>query len=98
MSIVSVTQFSAVGVVSNGSLMCPQAPFVATEDINASTVSAQSAAFDGQTRFVRILSDANVRVRFGSNPTATAADMPIRANSPEFVAVVSGDKIAVIEG
>lgn len=98
MSTVSVTQFSAVGSVSNGSLMCPQTPFISTEDINASTVSAQSAAFDSQTRFVRILSDANVRVRFGSNPTATATDMPIRANSPEFVAVVSGDKIAVIEG
>lgn len=98
MSIVSVTQFSAVGVVSNGSLMCPQAPFVATEDINASTVSAQSAAFDGQTRFVRVVSDANVRVRFGSDPTAVVTDMPIRANSPEFVAVVPGDKIAVIEG
>lgn len=98
MSTVSVTQFSAVGSVSNGSLMCPQAPFIATEDISASTTSAQSAAFDSQTRFVRIMSDANVRVRFGSNPTATATDMPIRANSPEFVAVVSGDKIAVIEG
>ena len=98
MSIVSVTQFSSIGRVSNGSLMCPQAPFVATEDINASAASAQSAAFDGATRFIRILSDANVRVRFGSNPTAVATDMPVRANSPEFVAVVAGDRIAVIEG
>lgn len=98
MSTVSVTQFSAVAQAANGSLMCPQAPFVATEDINASTTSAQSAAFDSQTRFVRIVSDANVRVRIGSNPTAVATDMPIRADMPEFIAVVPGDKIAVIEG
>lgn len=98
MSTVSVTQFSAIGSVSNGSLMCPQVPFIATEDINTSTTSAQSTAFDSQTRFVRILSDANVRVRFGVNPTATATDMPIRADSPEYFAVTSGLRLAAIEG
>lgn len=98
MSTVSVTQFSAIGVVSNGSLMCPQSPFIASEDISASTVSAQSAAFDSQTRFVRVVSDANVRVRFGANPTATATDMPVRADQPEYFAVSPGLKLAAIEG
>ena len=97
MANVSITEFSNVEQQTSGSLLCPSTPFVTSQAFTA-TASTQSAAFSAATRFVRIISDANIKVAFGANPTATASSMPIRADMPEYFAVTAGSKIAAIEG
>lgn len=98
MSKLSVTQFDSIAQVSSGSLLCPQTPFISTEDVDTSATSAQSSAFAANCRFIRVVSDANLRIVVGANPTATATSMPLRADQPEYFAVASGMKIAAIEG
>lgn len=98
MSKLSVTQFDSIARVSSGSLLCPQTPFISTEDVDTSATSSQSSAFAANCRFIRVVSDANLRITFGVDPTATATSMPIRADQPEYFAVAPGLKLAAIEG
>lgn len=58
--------------------------------------SAQSVAFGGATRFVRLHTDAACRIKFGSNPTADGTSARMAAGSTEFFGVRPGDKVAVI--
>ena len=58
--------------------------------------SLQSAAFNGATRVIRVHTDAICSVKIGANPTATADDKRMAANTTEYFGVVPGDKIAVI--
>ena len=58
--------------------------------------SLQSAAFTGGTRVVRIHTDAICSIKFGSNPTATANDQRMAANTTEYFGVTPGEKVAVI--
>lgn len=98
MANVSITEFSEVTQQSNGSLLCPGTPYVTNQAVTAGASTTQSAAFNSATRFIRILSDANIRVAFGGSPVATLSSMPIRADMPEYFAVSAGSKVAIIEG
>ena len=67
--------------------------------LTASGTSQQSAAFAVGTTLVVIDSDQKVHVKFGSNPTATTADLAIAAGSfREFNLTGTGQKVAVIAG
>lgn len=72
--------------------------FGTNQEIAASAVSiAVANAFGGQTKAVRITTLADVRVAFGTAPTATSSSPLIKATDPpEVVAVVPGDKVAAI--
>ena len=98
MSKINIAQFNEVSATSRGSLLCAETPQVKSEDFTTSGSSAQSTAFDSQTRFIRVISDVNVRISIGGNPTALATDIAIRADSPEYFGVSAGSKIAFIEG
>jgi len=62
--------------------------------------SAQSTAFDTQTRYVRIASTADIYILFGANPTAVAtansSTIFIPADQPEIFKVSPGEKVAFI--
>lgn len=63
------------------------------------TTSTQSAAFQSDTRFVRITTDAEAFLDFGSNPAAVAADgIQVQADTPEFFGVEPGQKVAAYDG
>ncbi len=67
--------------------------------ITASGTSQQSAAFATGTTLVVIDTDQKVHVKFGSNPTATTADLAIAAGIVrEFNLTGTGQKVAVILG
>ena len=58
--------------------------------------SLQSSAFNGATRVVRVHTDAICSIAFGVNPTATANNKRLAANSTEYFGVEPGQKLAVI--
>lgn len=59
--------------------------------------SLKSAAFEAQTRIVRLHTDATCRVLFGSDPTAVATtSIRMAAGQTEFFGVIPGQKVAVI--
>ncbi|MCP4328412.1 MAG: hypothetical protein GY791_08250 [Alphaproteobacteria bacterium] len=63
------------------------------------TTSSQSAAFQADTRFIRIIADADAYLDFGASPTAAVADgLLVKANEAEYFGVVPGHKVAAYDG
>jgi hypothetical protein len=64
---------------------------------SVSGTSAQSAATDANTEYVRIVSDTDgVQIAFGANPTATTSSTILGAYDPEIFKIDGGMKIAAI--
>lgn len=61
-------------------------PAITTQEVTY-TASAQSAAFNANTRFVRIICDAKAHFVFGANPTAAATDPYLATDAAEYFAV-----------
>ena len=72
-------------------------PAIAIQQLTIAAGAAQSAAFDSATRFVRLHADANCRVLFGPNPTASATSARLLAGATEFFGVQPGTKVSVIQ-
>tara|TARA_B100000424_G_scaffold54211_1_gene38958 strand:- start:1295 stop:1612 length:318 start_codon:yes stop_codon:yes gene_type:complete len=66
------------------------------QSVTIGTSSAQSAAFAATTKVVRLSSNNNCFLAFGSNPTATSSSIHMHAHSPLFAKVNPGEKVAVI--
>ncbi len=62
------------------------------------TTTTQSVALNAKTTLVRIQADANCCLNFGTNPTATTANMPLDAGTAEYFGVPqdSNMKIAAV--
>lgn len=75
-----------------------KAPPVANQAITISGSSAQSATLNASTTLVRLHTDANCSVLFGTNPTATTSSPRLATNQTEYFGVQanSGLKIATI--
>lgn len=72
-------------------------PALVNQQVAISGVSAQSAALNSSTRFVRLHTDVACRVAFGSNPTAAGTDRRMAAGQTEYIGVRAGGlRIAVI--
>jgi hypothetical protein len=62
------------------------------------TTTTQSTAFSTSTNLIRVIADADVYLAFGDNPTATASDIRVPANTAEYFGVNPGDKVACYDG
>lgn len=72
-------------------------PAVALQKIDFSGgISVQSNAFNTKTYFVRLYTDADCHLDFGTSPTATVNHMFLPAGSVEYFGIREGDKLAVI--
>ena len=94
-----ITEFKFIG--SDATNARPQVayhPPVATQTPITLGASTQSAAFNAETRYIRLRADATCHYVVGTNPTATTNDTPLDANSPEHIGVPAGMKLAVIAG
>ncbi len=65
-----------------------QEPAVTIQTVTYTTTT-QSAAFDSTTKLIRIVCDAKAHFEFGTNPTATASDPYLAADTPEYFGVDS---------
>lgn len=72
-------------------------PSEATQKVSYTTAT-QSSAFGGNTRFVRVIADADAHLLFGANPTATASHMLVKANTAEYFGVEATQKVSVYDG
>lgn len=74
-------------------------PAIADQTVSTSVSSAQSAAFNANTRLIAISTPAAqaVCVAFGANPTATTGGLRLPANNVFFFGVIPGQKVALID-
>lgn len=98
MAKVYITEFVSVGGTGNFPVQGALADGQYTEQtpITTSGSSQQSAAFQTNTKFVRIHTDGIMSIAFGVNPTATVNTMRLAANQTEYFSVIPGQKLAVI--
>ena len=81
---------------ANGQVL-PIVPIpITNQKVTIAGTSAQSAATDGKTKFVRLFSDTACQYAIGSNPTASATSLFLAANVPVDRQITGGQKIAVI--
>ena len=91
MAILYITEYSRQGRDASGfQMVVADEPPAANQTVAVGGASAQSAAFNALTRFVRIHTDAICSVDFGANPVATTASRRLAANSTEYFAVPLG--------
>jgi len=83
---------------SGAGLQIARMPPIAEQAVTITGTSAQSAALNAQTKFVRITSDGVAQIAFGANPTATTNSLRMGAGTVEYFGVVGGSKIAAILG
>jgi hypothetical protein len=82
-----------------GAMSFLQDPPVAEQKIAFGASSAQSAAFQPTTRYIRLQADNICSVIVGLNPTATATNRRLATGAIEYVGIPAGQsyKLAVIQ-
>lgn len=96
MATLYITEFASMGVAGGGAPQIAAMPPVAEQAI-AIGAETDSAAFNGQTKFVRLHPDAACSIVIGSgNPAATTLKMRLPANAIEYFGVQPGQVLSVI--
>ncbi len=66
------------------------------QEVSFTSTAGQSAAFDGDTSVITVVSDVDCAIAVGADPTATANSYPLAANTERDIEVKPGDKISAI--
>lgn len=100
MAVLFITEFPELGTRTQNaqSTAVISQPTLAEQTVAIAGASAQSAAFNVNTRMVQLSTDAICSIKFGTNPTATATTMRMAAGERLNFAVPAGQsyKVAVI--
>lgn len=98
MTLLYITEYPGTGYDHGGGVAVANTPAITTQIVNNTGGSAQSAAFNANTRLVRLETDSICSFLFGTNPTATTADPRMAANQTEYFTIQPGNgmKVAVI--
>lgn len=95
-----ITEFKNLSVDSKGNII----PIAQVPELRSHTVSfttaASSDAFKKETKFVRLIADADAYIEFGSAPVAVATSMKLEGNREEYfgVAHTKEMKVSVYDG
>lgn len=97
MAVLNIAQFR--GAMIQSGVMTPvyRAPEIATANLTFTSTSAASAEFDASTGVVRLTSDADCWVTFGTAPVATTSKIKLMSGVPtDFWLDRAGLKVAAI--
>jgi hypothetical protein len=92
-----IKEYSGVRQVEGGLAQIGEEPGTAQTPVTF-TSAAASAAFASGTKMIRIISDTNCHLAFGTGPIATANDMLVIANTVEYFGVKEGQKVSAYDG
>lgn len=96
-----ITEYAGIGVAEKPARQeqPPVAlePAVADQAVTFST-AAQSAVFQGATKVVRLVADADCHVLFGEDPAANATHQKLIAGGEYWRAVKPGHRLSVYDG
>jgi hypothetical protein len=96
MAVLYITEFASLAPQPPGATgQVAQQPPIAEQTVALTSTSAQSAAFNANTRFVRLHTDVICAIEFGTNPTAVAnggsgPTARMAANQTEYFGVPIG--------
>lgn len=91
-----ITEFANLGFISGRAVQAPAEPPIAEQAVTFSTATS-SAAFNENTRFVRLQADGICSIKFGPSPqTATTNNKRMAAGATEFFGVTPGHIVSVV--
>lgn len=91
-----ITEFTNTGADSTGrQVQAAAQPPVAEQKVTTSGTSAQSSAFNTATTLVRLHTDTDIYVLFGTDPTSTTSKMKMVAGQTEYFTVPRGVTLKV---
>jgi hypothetical protein len=93
---VYITEHTLPRIFTGNPLPVVELPPLATQKLTNGAVSVQSSAFNAATRMIGVHTDAIISLAVGVNPTATANDKRMAANTTEYFFVEAGQRLAVI--
>ena len=90
-----IAEFASLPDIKGGKAQIWGEPGITTQKVTYST-TAQSAAFNAQTRFIAISSPGIFSYTVNDNPTATTSHFRVPADQILCFAVTPGHKIAAV--
>jgi hypothetical protein len=95
-----IGEYSQMGDQAGGGSVPVWGTLVAEQSLTVTTLTV-SAAFNTQTRFIRVQCDEKVHFVIGltaADPTAATTNQWVEAGAPEGFGTAGGRKIAMIDG
>lgn len=94
-----IREYADIGVTFGKYMQAGAEPGTADQTVTTSGTTAQSAAFNANTRMIAISTPGAQAVccQFGDNPTAALTNLRLPANSVFFFGVKPGQKVALID-
>lgn len=96
MATLYIAEFTSIGGVGGFPTQAACQPTIAEQTVSIGGASTASNAFNANTKFVRIHTDAICSIAFGAAPTATTSKARLSANATEYFSVQPGHVVAVI--
>lgn len=101
MATLNISEYNRLARGNDGSPPMPSGlePVLARQDVAIGATSTQSVTLHRHTMLVRVVSDLDCRIEFGTDPTAGAMSAILPAGSVEYFGVEPGSdyKIAVVQ-
>lgn len=89
-----ITEYNSIGV-QMGTVPVAQEPAVTDQTVTFTTAT-QSAAFNANTKYIRLIADAECHLQFGANPTATTSMQQVQADTEIWRMVTPGHKVSIV--
>lgn len=98
MAVLYISEYEHTGSRPTDTTTIAAEPAVTDQTVAIGGSSTASSAFNANTNYVRIHTDAICSIQFGTAPTATATTKRLAANQTEYFAVPKNGsyKVAVI--
>ena len=96
MSKLYITEYKGVRQVEGGLSQVGEEPGVDQTAVTFTTAVA-SDPFGAGTKVIRVISDGNCHLVFGTGPTETVNNKLVIANSVEYFGVIEGQKVSAID-
>ena len=95
MAYLYISEYAVLASAQSGSAQVAAEPSLAVQKVDFSGGVAPSAAFNAQTKFIRLHTDATCSIRFGGS-AATTSYPRMSAGQTEYFGVQPGSKLSVI--
>jgi hypothetical protein len=97
MAKVYITEYNHIVHLLEGTTPIAAEPALVDQaPVTTTGASAQAAAFNLNTKLIRVHTDGIISFNVGSNPTASTNNRRMAANSTEYFGVQGGQTIALI--
>jgi len=94
----SITEYSDIALDRTGIPMAVGLePAINIQSVSFTATPGISSEFNKSTRLVRVIADADCRIKFGTSPTAGSGSTLLNAEVAEYFGVGAQLKVSVIE-